>query len=284
MARWFRRSRSDSEAGGLEFEGYEVPNFPATIHDVLRLIRADESTNADISQGLAADPGMTVRVLRLVNSAGFGLRQTVDDVSQAVQLIGRSSLETILISAAVHETLPRKSRHGFDASAFWNLCAQRAAIAGTLAGELCPGRRSFCWTAGLLQDLAVPLLVEQEGPVYGSILQDWRDGSEPLDALEREVLGADHTEIARKICESWDFPAPLTEAIATHHTANDGEPQPERLVALLRVGDESCIDGEPGGLSDMYAAAEKCGLDLDVASSCVERGLADAASLFTFLK
>ena len=284
MGRWFRRSRSGSEAGRLDFEGYEVPNFPATIHDTLRLIRADESSNADIAEGLAADPGMTVRILRLVNSAGFGLRQAVDDVSQAVQLIGRSSLESILISAAVHETLPRKSKHGFDANAFWQLCAQRAAVAGSLAGELCSPRRSLCWTAGLLQDLAIPLLVEQEGPVYGSILQDWREGHEPLDVLEREVLGADHTEIARRVCELWEFPAPLIDAIATHHTTDDDEPRPERLVALLRPGDASGPDGEPGGLSEVLAAAEQSGLEADAAAGCVERGLAEAAPLFALLQ
>ncbi len=281
MARWFRRSRSESEVGRLEFEGYQVPNFPTSIYDLLQLVRAEESSNADIAQGLGADPGMTVRVLRLVNSAGFGLRQTVDDVSQAVQLIGRSSLESILISAAVHETLPRKSRHGFDSNAFWQLSAQRAAIAGALAGELCPARRSLCWTAGLLQDLAIPLLVELEGPVYCSILQDWRDGHEPLDKLEREVLGTDHAEIARTICEEWDFPAPLTESIATHHETDGGEPRPERLVALLRAGGES--DGEPGGLSELLAAAEQCNLSPDAVSHCVERGLVDAAPLVALL-
>ena len=283
MAKWFRRSRTEAEVGREDFEGYELPNFPTAIHDVLKLIRADESSNADIALGLEADPGMTVRVLRLVNSAGFGLRQTVEDVSQAVQLIGRSSLESILISAAVHQTLPGKSRHGFDANAFWQLCAQRAAIAGTLAAELCPAKRSLCWTAGLLQDLAIPLLVEREGPAYCSVLQDWREGHEPLDPLEREAIGTDHMEVARNICERWEFPEALIAAIENHHEPDDGEPRPERLVARLRPGADPA-DDVPAGTPELLVAAESAGMDPEAAAACLERGLAEAAPLVALLR
>jgi len=283
MAKWFRKNKDGAQTGRDEFGNYEVPNFPATVHDVLALIRADESSNSDIADGLGADPGMTVRVLRLVNSAGFGLRQGVEDVSQAVQLIGRSSLESILISAAVHETLPGKSAEGFDGKAFWQVCAQRAVVAGALAGELCPARRSLCWTAGLLQDLAIPLLVEREGAKYCSVLVDWSEGQEPLEVLEREVLGTDHVEVATRICEQWAFPSALTEAIGSHHEPQDGTPLPERLVAFLRPGPE-LVDDEPAGVAELLAAAEAAGVDPKTAASCVARGLADAGSLVAMLR
>jgi HD-like signal output (HDOD) protein len=284
MAKWFRSQRSESESSRLgQIEEYEVPSFPTAIHDVLQLIRAEESTNADIALGLETDPGMSVRVLRLVNSAGFGLRQAVEDVSQAVQLIGRSSLESILISAAVHDALPRRSREGFDAKAFWQLSAQRASTAGSLASELCPERRSLCWTAGLLQDLAIPLLVESEGPLYCSLLREWREGTQPLEVLEREALGCDHMEFARKICEQWNFPETLTVAIAGHHESDSESPRPERLVANL-CSDPEADDGVPTGIEELVDATESLGLEKDVAIACVERGLAEAAPLASMLE
>ena len=110
---WFRR-KSPNDPLRLEevFENYEIPVFAASVHEVLRMIRDDETSNADIARGLELDPGISVKVLRLVNSAGFGLRQSVEDLSQAVQLIGRSSLESLLISVAVRDTLPLKARPG----------------------------------------------------------------------------------------------------------------------------------------------------------------------------
>jgi len=283
MARWFQKSRRAPGIGPEELENYDVPSFPAAIHEVLQLIRAEESSNADIALGLASDPGMTVRLLQLVNSAGFGLRQAVADVGQAVQLIGRSSLESVLITAAVRETLPGKSRHGFDASAFWRLSAQRAAIAGALASTVCPARRSICWTAGLLQDLAIPLLVEHKGLEYCSVLEAWREGHETLAELERDAIGVDHTEVALKICRQWEFPEALTIAISQHHEPEgEGEQLPERVVARLRPSAEGG-SVEPGGIPDLYAATESCEIDSETASGGVAQGLEEAGPLVDML-
>lgn len=282
MARWFAGKRKSRESEDVA--EYDVPTFPAAVHDVLRLIRADECSNAEIASGLAADPGMTVRVLRLVNSAGFGLRQPVEDVSQAVQLIGRSSLESILISAAVRDTLPGKSRHGFDAAAFWQLCAQRASIAGALANQLCPERRALCWTAGLLQDLAIPLLVEREGLPYCGLLEAWSQGVECLEALELEAFETTHAQVAEKICEQWEFPDPLRDAIANHHEhGGDGAVRPEYLVGLLRLDVDGASE-ELLGLEALCDEAESGGMSREKAMACVGQGLDDAAPLIALLQ
>ena len=279
---WFRR-KSPNDPLRLEevFENYEIPVFAASVHEVLRMIRDDETSNADIARGLELDPGISVKVLRLVNSAGFGLRQSVEDLSQAVQLIGRSSLESLLISVAVRDTLPLKARPGFSPRAFWRTAAQRAAIAGRFAADHSPTERSACWTAALLQDLAIPLLVDHFGDRYCELLSSWAENGEPLADLEREAVGVDHAEIGHKICERWGFPARLTEAIGCHHEELTAENAPSRLVAFLRPDEAG--EGSPLGVPELLAAAESIGLDPASCERHVELGLEDATALIALL-
>jgi len=273
----FKRRPTNKYADLERFvDEYEVPSFPGAINDILGKIRHEDSSNADIAQDLESDPGMSVRILRLVNSAGFGLRHRVEDVSQAVQLVGRSSLESILISLAMKETLPNKARPGFDPIAFWRTSAQRAAIAGRMAARLSPPDRSLCWTAAMLQDIAIPLLVDHLGDRYCEILTARSEGNDELDILERAEIGFDHADLGRRICEVWELPERLTKEIAEHHAPPTLETAPFRLVSLIRMGER---DGgsEPEGLSEMIDAATKIGLDPETSSAQIQDGLRDAA-------
>ena len=274
------RGRKKTAGNDLDsfFDDYEVPSFPGAINEVLGKIRHEETSNADIAADLEADPGMSVRILRLVNSAGFGLRHRVEDVCQAVQLVGRSSLESILISLAMKEIVPMKSRPGFDSVAFWRAAGQRAGIAGRLAARLNPPDRSFCWTAALLQDVAIPLLVDHMGDRYCAILETWIEGEEGLADLEREEIGFDHTELGRKICERWELPGRLSEAIAEHHALPTIETAPIRLVSMIKPSDRAA-DVEPVGVSEMIAAAPSIGLDAEDCATQVDEGLEDAKAL-----
>ena len=278
---WFRK-RSSSGPLQLDevFADYELPVFDSAVHEVLRRVRDDDSTAAEIASGLEVDPGMSARVLRLVNSAGFGLRQPVEDLSQAVQLVGRSALESLLITIAVRSSLPSKDRPGFSTRSFWHGAAQRAAIAARLAQGAESSERSLCWTGALLQDLAIPLLVDHLGDRYCELLRTCSEGDEPLHDLEREALGTDHAEIGQRICEAWGFPTRLSEEIGHHHEAPGEEAAPLRLVALLLPGKAG---DAPEGIESLVAAAEPLGIEPEQCQERVEQGLEDAQQLSAVL-
>jgi len=281
MAAWFKKRRAFDKARMAElFDDYELPNFPAAVLEVLRILRDEHSTNADIANALEVDPGMSVRLMRVVNSAVFGLRQPAEDLGQAIQLIGRASVESMLIAAAVGNTLPLSNTPGFDPRLFWRTAGLRAAVAGALAGQICRNERSVCWTAALLQDLAIPLLVDSIGERYAALLERARVDDEPLHCLEREAFGWDHAEIGAAIAESWGLPDGLTTAIAGHHWdgKNDGEdeedaptPVPVLLVAALEAGDDAL---DPSAL--VTIAQERFGLDPEAVGDAIATGLDEA--------
>jgi len=212
---------------------YELPGFRANMLAVLRLLRDEDAGIDRIARQIELDPGMHVRVLRTVNAAAFGLSTPVGSLPHAISLLGRSRIEPLVLTLAVQEALPRPDGPGFDLRRFWFHSAARAAAARRFARRLHPGTQHESFTAGLLLDLAVPVLMSVRGKDYAGIYRDWiGDRSVPLQERERKGLGYDHSEAGTLIAEAWDLPGNLRAAIATHHAPDETDPA-LHLAALI---------------------------------------------------
>ena len=250
------KKKTDPKAGLQKaLRGYSLPSFPAAIMQTLERIRDPNACASSVAEALSVDPGLSVRVLRLANSAAFSARNKVENLSQAIALVGFSQLETMVLSVGVSGAMPGRSSPGYDAVRFWRASARRGVLAHALASIFCPARGSECFTAGFLQDMAVPLLAAQDPDRYGPILERWHAEGGDLCEMEREVYDWDHPEVATWMCHEWDFPENITAAIGSHHGASyDGYDQlpPVSLVAWLREDRE---DGEDIGLNALTADA-----------------------------
>lgn len=274
---WIRRNRKDAVRVLRKAVGdYELPHFPASTMEALAALRDEDSSLEQIAESLSVDPALSVRVLTLVNSAGFGLRAPVDALPHAVQLVGRSSLESLLISASVQQALPKRA-DGIDLGQFWKVAACRAATARRLAEVLCPAESHRSFTAALLQDMAIPLLAESRNGEYTALLDQWRDGGADLCELERELFGWTHADVGLLMCQVWELPERLAAAIAGHHEAPSPDldvPDPVLLSAFLRDS-----DSEPGIDALVAAIHERHGLEEPQAHEIVEASFKDAEGL-----
>ena len=254
-------------------DGFELPSFPGVAMRVLEEIRKAEATPTSVSRILSSDPGLSVKVLRAVNSAAFSLRQPVSSVPHAVALLGLSNLESMIVAVAVNQALPKASHPGFDPDRFWKTAARRAAIAQELASILHPATRVECFTWALLQDLAVPLLAQHHPREYGPVLERWHRGEGMLHDLERETFGWDHSEVGAAVCQAWELPEPIADVIHGHHDVpgSGACPPAVALVGLLREGDDL-----PGADDLLNAAEARFGLPSAVVKQALDRGCARA--------
>lgn len=232
---WKRSPDPRSELREL-IGGYELPSFPAVAMSTLALLR-QEADLAEVAARIMTDPGLTVRILRTVNSAAFGMRKRVTNLQYATSLLGRSRVESLVLSAAVGATLPRTGV--IDLERFWAVSAQRACLARRIAERVEPAAQSECFTAGLLQDMAIPVLASAHPDRYGALFERAEADRLDLDALEREAFGYDHAQVGAVMAESWDLPEDLIVAIADHHGAGPRSPDPVHAVACVRHGDPS---------------------------------------------
>lgn len=264
VRRWFARTpRAElTEALGEA----RIPSFGPNVMRVLKQLRDEDTSLVEVARIAEGDPGLSIDILRTVNSPAYGLLRRIDNVRHAVSLLGRSELETLTLTLAVRDAIPKNS---FADRRFWQLAARRAAIARRLANHFDPSSASLSFSAGLLQDLAVPLLAEAR-PSYVELIAD-TNGAAQVEA-EKGAYGFDHSEVAGWLCECWGFPTPLHNAISGHH-GGDGAPPAVRLVAMI---DKANLDAPESLIDEAHA---RFGIPTDVVQTALDAGREDGDEL-----
>jgi HD-like signal output (HDOD) protein len=259
----------------------KLPSFPQLVLEVLADLRNPEVPVQVVAQKLESDPGLSLRLLAMANSAAFGSRRKIPDVKRAVIYLGRHDVEALVLSAGAMESMPRRGVQGFQPGRFWRAGIRRAAIAREIASRLHPTSASLSFTASLLQDMAIPLLAHRRTQDYGPLLEHWHQEAGDLAALEVMELGWNHAEVAGWLCEHWEIPDTLGKAIEGHHSPDaedDAVPPAVRLVGLLGEGDSS---DEAEVLVE--TAKQSFALTPDQAIEAIEQGTEQAEQLAQIL-
>jgi HD-like signal output (HDOD) protein len=218
-----------------------LPSFPSLQIRILDVLRDPDSHTGRLVELVAMDPGLTVQLLRGVNSAAFGAPGRVTSISQAVRIAGRAWIEHLVLALTVRDMVDRRVPTQ-AVREFWAAAAFRAAFAERLAAASRPEEASLCFTVALLQDMAMPLLAQHGGLPYGLVLAHWQDSDEPLHVIERQHLGWDHADVAFWLAASWGLPGELCQAIGGHHGPSrrcPTAPAAVRVAGLAFAGAEA---------------------------------------------
>ncbi len=216
----------------------ELPALSATALRLAELARDARSGAADFERVVRPDPALTANLLRVANSAYFGLRCRAESVRQAVTVLGVKRVSEVAAAVALAPVIPsRLPGYELEASAFWLHSVAVAVLAERLSLQLglrCP---ELTFTAGLLHDigkLAIGAFVADDAP---SILIRTRGGL-PFVAAEQAVLGVDHGQVGGLMAEAWSLP-PAAAAAARWHHAPGAAPEgaPQALIDLVHVAD-----------------------------------------------
>ena len=251
MFNFFRRKRQKDPREELKdlLGSFELPCFPSVAMTVLSMLRDPETPMTEIAAEIELDPGMHVKILRMVNSAGFGLAQKVSNLQHAVTIMGRARLESLVLTFAVSQTMPTRIEC-MRMEEFWLGSARRACLARILAQDMHAATQAEAFTAGLLQDMAIPVIATAKQKIYKGLIRKWHaDPTADLAEMERQLFGYDHASVGGLMAEDWELPEYLVSAIAGHHDLTKGSPaEPAvRLVSRLKYfehddGTEQLLD------------------------------------------
>jgi len=276
--RFFKRNTDPKSLLHKVLGDFQLPSFPDVVLKTLEKIRDPNADAHTVARVLAKDPSLTVKVLKTVNSAAFSPVKRIENLQQAIALMGLPSLESLVLSMGVNKALPNQSIGPFQAHLFWLGSARRAYTAEALSEYLHPQKNIECFTEGLLQDMAVPLLATRRPKEYGPILEAWSKGKKRLHELEKEVFGWDHAEVATWMCAEWDFPESLAAAIGGHNQKDDHGPF-ERPAAIHLVSLIKNTLDDPGTELLIREARENYGLAEDLTRRLLEENFVKAEEL-----
>ncbi len=220
-------------------KGYQLPVFPGVVMKVVDLLGDPLSDIEEISSVIKTDPGIQILILKTVNSAAFGLRREVSNINQAAALLGRSRLESMILPLGVKASIPEIDMKCLDMKSFWLTSSRKACLAGKIAEKISPSKKLEAFTAGLLQDMAIPVLINNMGDKYKTIFEEWHQekGETKLPEKEKDALGFDHHEIGGLMALEWNLPEYLVDSIIIHHDEK-GVDLPCEIVAELSFSNE----------------------------------------------
>lgn len=194
----------------------DLPTIPAVLGRILTVVDGERSSARDLVEVIEVDQALTSRVLKLANSALFGLSRKVATVPRAVVLVGFNTVRNLALGVKVWDTLAAGGRQRGKVEELWHHSALVAAAAKLMAAKIRGANPDMSFTAGLLHDVGKLVFSLKLGLRYWSIIEAVSDGSQ-LAAVEREVLKVDHAEVGGWLSEAWRLPAEIVSAIRDHH-------------------------------------------------------------------
>jgi putative nucleotidyltransferase with HDIG domain len=195
-----------------------MPAFPKSVQRVLELTRDVNSTPKELVEVIDKDPVLTVKILKVVNSAYYSLPKQITSVGHAVVYLGFNTIKNLALSIAAIGMLPKSNEAGFDGQQYLLHSLATAAIAKQLALKLDDADPMDCFIAGLLHDFGKVVLAQFMPQEFRAALLASQSQGTSLHLALREVLGgADHAVVGAMLVEKWRFAPHLVEAIRNQY-------------------------------------------------------------------
>lgn len=241
----------------------QLPSPPVLFLRIVELTLSDGGHISDLTRLIESDAAISVRLLRLVNSAALAQRQEITTVRRAVVLLGMETVRNVALSLQIRDFIQPSVRRtdALPLEEFW-LHGLAVGCAASLLARRRPRsdlKSEHAFLCGILHDIGKLALDACFPKAYARVIRACRDGQKCIMDAEREVLGVDHTVAGRRLLDHWGLPPALTECVWLHHLADSQLPrtiQNPELVRLIQIADR-WVRREHFGFSGYREAAER---------------------------
>jgi HD-like signal output (HDOD) protein len=225
----------DPAANELALSIRDLPTLPNTVMDVIRVANDSYASAQDLERVVSRDMTLAARVLKISNSAAFGMRRRIETTKHAVLILGTRRIRSIVSAMSLAPMF--ETAHARDLISGPQLWAHALACA-MWTQHLADRLQYIYWDqvfmAGLMHDIGIVVLFQSMPERYTEVLQLAKDRRLPLEAVEEHLLGTTHARVAGHLCVKWMLTPNLTNLLARHHSPE----MPEKLDAqLLRLAD-----------------------------------------------
>jgi HD-like signal output (HDOD) protein len=270
-----------------------VPSVPHVVTRFLEFTQQADFEYDDLAELLGTDPGIASEILRLANSALFGVRRKVTSLRQALTLLGLKRIRSLVLSRYMVQSVGRGIRGGVDMSYLWRRSLASAVLAARLADALLPGQREEAFISTLLADIGVVILADALHQRYLPVAEHYRP-CQPYDLtdLERETVGVTHAVVTALVLEHWQLPELIVKAARLHHTWPLEEGLDEQVAACARICNGSsrigkllCEKPQPGQVAGVCCQAmDMVGLEMSVLAGTLGKIESDIQELAEILR
>lgn len=220
-----------------------LPSLPRVVSEMLRLLATDGYSVDDLMELVQQDPALTARVLKLANSAIYGRPRQIDNLGQAMVVLGGKEIQRLVTTISVMRSFDDIFARDriLDKEQFWSHSVGTGELATRVAAYFNLHFNGVDFTAGLLHDVGKVVLDQHFHAEFRDCLELTQRRGLPLFEAEAKLLGLDHAEVGALLASRWELPDNLQAAIRNHHTFDPNDPH-ALLVACVRLANHLVKD------------------------------------------
>ncbi|MBB01372.1 MAG: HDOD domain-containing protein [Rubinisphaera brasiliensis] len=194
----------------------KLPALPLAVTQFLERSKQPNTTLKELSAIIETDSGLTLELLRFVNSSFVGLRHKATSVTHALTLLGQRQSTTFLITTGMEAAVRARKSKLINQACFWNSCMQKALFAREVA-KLLQADADMAFAGAMLQDFLLPVLTNDLFDTYLKFVEQRNEQARLLTEYERAQFGWDHALAAACLARRWYLPDELVGCIMLHH-------------------------------------------------------------------
>ncbi len=195
-----------------------LPSIPITLQKIIETSSDPNSSAEDMQNTIEKDQAISAAILKLANSAYYGYARQVNDIKQAIIVIGFNTAVSVAISISVLKTLSEKFQcKEFNLVDFWRHTIATGETARIIAREIEFPLQSQAYIFGLLHDIGKVVLFFLHGSDFDDAVFESRTLKNPLHSVESKIFGFDHQTAGGWLADRWKLPEAIVSGIKYHH-------------------------------------------------------------------
>jgi HD-like signal output (HDOD) protein len=211
----------------------DLASLPMVYHKLNEAINSPSCTTGILSRIVGNDPGLTMKILRMVNSAFYGFPNEIEDIPQAIVIIGMQQLNDLVLTHSIVNLFNGRRTAPFSLTDFWKFSLANGLSAKIISQSSSLRFSERVFVGGLLHNIGKLLMSSVEPDKYTQAIELSRLKNIPLTDAEKQIFGFTHTDTNYALMTSWKIPLPITDIASNYlNPSKSGQPK-ESLLLLL---------------------------------------------------
>lgn len=191
--------------------------LPFVARKALEILNDENSSIEDLGSVVEKDQTIAARILKIANSALYGLRQEVTSLQHAMLILGFKTLRSLVLTATTRSLY---KKFGMTEKIIWDHSVGAAIASKLISRGLGNEVEDTAFIGGLMHDLGKVIMNNETPELYSQVMMKmYNEGIDSLTA-EKDIYGYDHTEIGAGVTEKWKFSVALVMVLKEHHLNN----------------------------------------------------------------
>jgi putative nucleotidyltransferase with HDIG domain len=202
-----------------------------------RLISDENSSIKEFEEIIRMDPSLVVRLLRVVNSPYYGLRQKVDDIGRAVVFVGMKNLHNLVVVEALKDVFMESPHEDiFSRRILWLHCAAVSICSKMISERIFEQKGENVFLCGILHDIGMIVEDQVAQDLFLQACKTCESESGQITKYEREIIGTDHCAVGYELARDWKFLPGIQEGIKNHHKMLK-DVSPSSITGIIQIAE-----------------------------------------------